>query len=98
MSPNHATFLLGFLFLDLITVREMLFADRPPDKNPQDSKSPAFGSLHLVAMAAEKESCLFLSEWEAARRENHAVRRKYTEGHLSCNRFGLGLAGEITTS
>lgn len=35
-----------------------------------------------MAEAAEKESCLFLSEWEAARRENHAIRRKYTEGEL----------------
>ena len=35
-----------------------------------------------MAEAAEKESCLFLSEWEAARRENHAIRRKYTEGQL----------------
>lgn len=35
-----------------------------------------------MAEAAERESCLFLSEWEAARRENHAIRRKYTEGEL----------------
>jgi len=46
------------------------------------------GDIHQqegrVAMeeAAERESCLFLSEWEAARRENHAIRRKYTEGQL----------------
>jgi hypothetical protein len=35
-----------------------------------------------MAEAAERESCLFLSEWEAARRANHAIRRKYTEGQL----------------
>ena len=43
-----------------------------------------------MAEAAERESCLFLSEWEAARRENHAIRRKYTEGQLLGYATGLG--------
>ena len=40
-------------------------------------------SFARVMVATEKESCLFLSEWEVARRDNHAIRRKHTEGCLS---------------
>lgn len=36
----------------------------------------------MAASSTEKESCLFLSEWESARHEHHLCRRKHVEKEL----------------
>lgn len=43
----------------------------------------------------ETDSCLFLSEWESARRENHSMRRGACESEL--NRQQLQLQSSLTS-